>query len=170
VSGGRTIRVMTAPLEPSRGIDRPLSSRLTPPALPMVRTKGPLDTHSRTSLAGIVSSLVRPSSVRTRIQVVSVVRATSRYGETTLCAVEEEAGTGAETLGPTTWGVAAGRSEAPALGWVLGGRFSGSAAIGGCAGALSAGSAPRLGYGRGCGGVVTRFGSLPSTSLLPDRR
>jgi len=49
--------------------------------LPIVMTKGPFDTHSRISLGGIVSSLVRPSSVRTRIHVVSVVRAISRYGE-----------------------------------------------------------------------------------------
>src|SRR5712664_3281257 len=108
MSGGRTNRVTTAPLAPSRGIGRPLSSRLTPPALPMVRTKGPLDTHSRTSLAGIISSLVRPSSVRTRIQVVSVVRATSRYGETTLSrVVEGGAGTGAGTLGGISIGAAA---------------------------------------------------------------
>src|SRR5258705_11089002 len=78
MSGGRTNRVMTAPLAPSRGTGRPLSSRLMPPALPIVRTKGPLDTHSRTSLGAIVSSVVRPSSVRTRIHVVSVVRATRR--------------------------------------------------------------------------------------------
>src|SRR3989441_12982847 len=131
---------MTAPLAPSRGIGRPLSSRLTPPALPMVRTKGPLDTHSRTSLAGTVSSLVRPSSVRTRIQVVSVVRATSRYGETMLCAVEENAGPAAETLGAITLGAAAGRSAAPALGWALGGAFRGSAAT---CGSARAPSAPR---------------------------
>src|SRR5262249_19433922 len=80
LSEGRTKRVMTEPLTPSRGMGRPLSSRLTPPALPIVMTNGPFETHSRISLAGIVSSLVRPSSVRTRIHVVSVVRAMSRYG------------------------------------------------------------------------------------------
>src|SRR5215470_16230451 len=80
LSEGRTKRVTTESLAPSRGMGRPLSSRLTPPALPMVRTNGPFEIHSRISLAGIVSSLVRPSSVRTRIHVVSVVRAMSRYG------------------------------------------------------------------------------------------
>src|SRR5262249_1590833 len=80
LSEGRTIRVMTEPLAPSRGTGRPLSSRLTPPALPIVRTKGPFEIHSRISLAGIVSSLVRRPSVRTRIHVVSVVRAIKRYG------------------------------------------------------------------------------------------
>ena len=79
LSEGRTNRVMTEPLAPSRGIARPLSSRLTPPAFPIVMMNGPFEIHSRISLAGIVSSLVRPSSVRTRIQVVSVVRAMSRY-------------------------------------------------------------------------------------------
>src|SRR5262249_57460804 len=74
-SAGSTNRLMTAPLAPSRGTGRPLSSRLTPPALPIVRTKGPFDTHSRTSLGGIVSSLVRPSSVRPRIHVPSLLPA-----------------------------------------------------------------------------------------------
>src|SRR5207249_4045334 len=81
LSEGRTNRVMTEPLAPSRGMGRPLSSRLTPPALPIVITNGPFEIHSRISFAGIVSSLVRPSSVRTRIHVVSVVRAMSRYGK-----------------------------------------------------------------------------------------
>src|SRR5262249_2637463 len=45
LSEGRTIRVMTEPLAPSRGTGRPLSSRLTPPALPIVRTKGPFEIH-----------------------------------------------------------------------------------------------------------------------------
>ena len=46
--GGRTSREITAPLGPRAGNTRPFSSKLTPPALPMVRTKGPFDTHSRT--------------------------------------------------------------------------------------------------------------------------
>src|SRR5207302_9406375 len=131
LSEGRTNRVMTAPLAPSRGIDRPLSSRLTPPALPIVMTNGPFEIHSRISLAGIVSSLVRPSSVRTRIQVVSVVLATSRYGETTLSRVEGGAG----TLGGISIGAAAGRSATPARGWPLGGCVVGGGATGGRAGA-----------------------------------
>src|SRR5256885_15380403 len=72
---------MTAPLAPSAGSGRPFSSKETPPALPMVRTNGRLEIHSRTSPGGTFSSLIRPSSVRTRIHVVSLVRATRRYGE-----------------------------------------------------------------------------------------
>src|SRR6185436_14789655 len=82
-SGGRTMRWMTVPLGPSGGSARPLSSKLTPPALPIVRVNGRFEIHSRTSPGGTFSSLLRPSSVRTRIHVVSFVRATSRYGETT---------------------------------------------------------------------------------------
>src|SRR5947207_3681319 len=77
------MRLMTAPLGPSGGSVRPFSSSVTPPALPSVRTNGRFDTHSRVSPAGIVSSVVRPSSVRTRIHVASDTRATSRYGEET---------------------------------------------------------------------------------------
>ena len=71
---------MTVPLGPNDGSDRPLSSKLTPPALPIVMTKGRFETHSRIEPAGTVSSVVRPSSVRTRIHVGSLTRATSRYG------------------------------------------------------------------------------------------
>ena len=39
-SDGSTRRVMTAPLAPRRGIGRPLSSRVTPPALPIESTNG----------------------------------------------------------------------------------------------------------------------------------
>src|SRR5262249_22883033 len=112
-SAGSTMRLMTAPLAPSRGTGRPLSSKLTPPALPIVRTKGPLDTHSRTSLGGIVSSVVRPSSVRTRIQVVSVVRATRRYVD----AMAPDAATGAGVTG----GVGGATAAALTLGVTAGG-------------------------------------------------
>src|SRR5712692_4426043 len=50
----------------------------------MVTMNGRLEIHSRTSPAGIVSSDARPSSVRTRSHVDSMVRATRRYGDTTL--------------------------------------------------------------------------------------
>ena len=100
---GRIIRVTTEPLAPSRGTGRPLSSRLTPPAFPIVMTKGPFEIHSRISLAGIVSSLVRPSSVRTRIHVVSVVRAINRYGEASPRAPGAEAAAG---VGPAVGGAA----------------------------------------------------------------
>src|SRR3989442_7666696 len=109
----------------------------------MVRVKGPLVRPPRPWWAGIVSSLVRPSSVRTRIQVVSVVRATSRYGATMFCAAAEDAGTGGETLGAIPLGAAAGRSEAPAPGGVLGGRFRGSTVTGGFGRARSPGSHSR---------------------------
>src|SRR4051812_47692688 len=75
------MRWMTVPLGPNGGSVRPLSSKLTPPALPIVSVKGRLEIHSRTSPGGTFSSLMRPSSVRTRIHVVSLVRATSRYGD-----------------------------------------------------------------------------------------
>src|SRR5947207_8307594 len=78
-SEGRTSRAIAAPLRPSGGRRWPFSSRVTPPALPMLRTNGRFETHSRTSPAGMFSSLIRPSSMRTRIHVSSDVRATSRY-------------------------------------------------------------------------------------------
>src|SRR5262245_63120257 len=74
---------MTVPLGPSGGSVRPLSSSVTPPALPSVRTNGRFETHSRVCPAGTVSSLLCPSSVRTRIQVASDARAMSRYGDPT---------------------------------------------------------------------------------------
>jgi hypothetical protein len=77
------MRLMTAPLGPSGGRVRPFSSSVTPPALPTVRTNGRFETHSRVWPAGNVSSVLRPSSVRTRIHVASDARATSRYGEAT---------------------------------------------------------------------------------------
>src|SRR5439155_15943127 len=124
LSEGRTNRVTTEPLAPSRGIARPLSSRLTPPALPIVITKGPFEIHSRISLAGIVSSLVRPSSVRTRIHVVSVVRAINRYGEASPRAPGAEAAAGAGAA-------AGGAAVAPGAAWALG-----AAGVMGVAGAL----------------------------------
>src|SRR2546422_8367874 len=47
----------------------------------MMRTNGRFETHSRISPAGMFSSLIRPSSVRTRTHVNSDVRATSRYDD-----------------------------------------------------------------------------------------
>src|SRR3989441_572057 len=49
----------------------------------MLRTNGRFETHSRISPAGMFSSLIRPSSVRTRTHVNSDVRATSRYDDAT---------------------------------------------------------------------------------------
>src|SRR5215470_613987 len=74
---------MTVPLGPSGGSVRPLSSSVTPPALPSVKTNGRSETHSLVWPAGTVSSLLCPSSVRTRIQVASDARAMSRYGDPT---------------------------------------------------------------------------------------
>src|SRR5204863_4700461 len=45
--GGRTRLPMTTPRPPSGGSFWPFSSRLTPPALPTVSTKGRLEIHSR---------------------------------------------------------------------------------------------------------------------------
>src|SRR5262249_30903154 len=101
------MRWMTAPLGPSGGSARPLSSKLTPPALPTVTTNGRLEIHSRTSPGGMVSSLLRPSSVRTRIHVASFARATRRYGETTDPTTASSAGAGAagaEAGAPATGG------------------------------------------------------------------
>src|SRR5437588_12745133 len=77
------MRLMTVPLGPSGGSARPFSSSETPPALPSVSTNGRFETHSRIWPAGTVSSVLWPSSVRTRIQVGSDTRATRRYGEAT---------------------------------------------------------------------------------------
>src|SRR5256885_3232120 len=77
------MRLMTVPLGPSGGRGRPFSSSDTPPALPSVSTNGRFETHSRICPAGTVSSVLLPSSVRTRIQVGSDTRATRRYGEAT---------------------------------------------------------------------------------------
>jgi len=109
------MRWMTAPLGPSGGSVRPLSSKLTPPALPIVSVNGRLETHSRTSPGGTFSSLIRPSSVRTRIHVVSLLRATRRYGEEIDPA--SASSTGATADGATTAiGGAAGLAGAVALG------------------------------------------------------
>src|SRR5215813_6930486 len=115
LSEGRTKRVMTEPLAPSRGMGRPLSSRLTPPALPIVMTNGPFEIHSRISLAGIVSSLVRPSSVRTRIHVVSVVRAIKRYGKPSPRAATVEAVAGEAGAEAVTGAAAGGAAMALAV-------------------------------------------------------
>src|SRR5437764_11007535 len=77
------MRLLTVPLGPSGGSARPFSSSETPPALPSVSTNGRFETHSRIWPAGTVSSVLLPSSVRTRIQVGSDTRATRRYGEAT---------------------------------------------------------------------------------------
>jgi hypothetical protein len=66
-------------------------------------------------LGGIVSSVVRPSSVRTRIQVVSVVRATSRYGD----AAEGDAEAGAGVTDDERGGATVGATAAGA-GWGCG--------------------------------------------------
>src|SRR5437870_8327308 len=112
-SGGRTMRWMTAPLGPSGGSVRPLSSKLTPPAFPIVSVNGRLEIHSRTSPGGTFSSLIRPSSVRTRIHVVSLVRATRRYGEEIDPASPSSTGATADGVTTVTGGAAA---DAVALG------------------------------------------------------
>jgi len=110
-------------------------------------------------LAGIVSSLVRPSSVRTRIQVVSVVLAMSRYGEAKPRAVVAAA-VGAD--GTAGIGVAAGGAVA-----VLGtaGVFGAAGALGAAggldaAGALATTWAPGMGEALGAGvpGVAGALG------------
>src|SRR5262245_12692644 len=98
-SGGRTRRGMTVPRDPSGGKIRPFSSSDTPAALPTVRTNGRFETYSRTSPAGMLSSVLRPSSVRTRIHVASVVRATRRYGELTPARPSRFGGATACTVG-----------------------------------------------------------------------
>src|SRR5439155_23832784 len=143
VSAGRTSCRMTTPLAPSGGMGRPLSSRVTPTALPTEMMKGRLDTHSRTCPGGIVSSLVLPSSVRTLIQVSSVVRATSRYDETSPArAAGEGAGTDAATPGEVALGGGAAGC------WTLGDGCAGGGVTGAWATTLSAGGA---GAGAGAG-------------------
>src|SRR5262245_25741740 len=155
LSEGRTKRVMTEPLAPSRGMGRPLSSRLTPPALPIVMTNGPFEIHSRISLAGIVSSLVRPSSVRTRIHVVSVVRAMSRYGspspraDVAAAMDADEAAGSADAAGGALATLAAGA----ALGVVA--PFGRATALGAAAGFCAAGALVAAGAdGAALGGFV----------------
>src|SRR5206468_12356324 len=105
-SAGTTSRAITAPLGPSGGRRRPFTSRVTPPAFPMLRTNGRFEPHSRISPAGMFSSLIRPSSVRTRIHVNSDVRATSRYDEAT--PVTAVAAAGAGGVGADPAGVGSG--------------------------------------------------------------
>src|SRR5207247_1336950 len=81
---------------------------VTPPAFPMLRTNGRFEIHSRISPAGMFSSLIRPSSVRTRIHVNSDVRATSRYDEATPVTAVGAAAAGAGGVGADTAGVGAG--------------------------------------------------------------
>src|SRR5207249_7738710 len=92
--GGRTSFGTPWPLVPSRGRLLPLNSRLTPAALPMLTVSRRFETHSRTCSAGMVSSVEPPSSVRTRIQVLSVVRAVRRYGAVTSEAIRSASFTG----------------------------------------------------------------------------
>src|SRR5262249_28364636 len=169
LSEGRTKRVMTEPLAPSRGMGRPLSSRLTPPALPIVMTNGPFEIHSRISLAGIVSSLVRPSSVRTRIHVVSVVRAMSRYGSPSPRAdvaaamdADEAAGDALATLAAgAALGVVAAFGRATALGAAAGCWTAGALVAAGADGAAGA-AAGTAGAGAtlGAGALGTALGGF----------
>src|SRR3989475_12292882 len=66
----------------------------------MLRTNGRFETHSRISPAGMFSSLIRPSSVRTRTHVNSDVRATSRYDDATPVTAAGAGVAGARGIGP----------------------------------------------------------------------
>src|SRR5262249_51390018 len=172
--GGRTSREITAPLGPRAGNTRPFSSKLTPPALPTVRTKGPFDTHSRTWPAGTVSSVIRPSSVRTRIHVGSDTRATRRYGDVTEATTPLKSGIagGADGGGDETAGGELGRGGGEAACGGLDGAGGGAAACGGLGGgaecALAVGGGDtwavatgggEAGGGAAGGGGVTRRGT-----------
>src|SRR5438445_497356 len=133
---------MTAPLAPSAGSGRPFSSKETPPALPMVRTNGRFEIHSRTSPAGTFSSLVRPSSVRTRIHVVSLVRATSRYGDVA-------------SLKPSRFGGGTAAGVTGGTGAAAGGEAGGLGVTATTGGGVVEG-------GTGCGAVGTVRASRPS--------
>src|SRR5688572_853932 len=157
---------MTVPLAPNDGSGRPFSSKLTPPAFPMVITNGRLDTHSRTAPAGTVSSLVRPSSVRTRIHVGSLTRATSRYGVDTpvvavcTCGIHGRGPLGATGGTAAIGGTGAGTGGAPGAadrvgsGGRAGGDFDAGGGIGRVSGAgVMAATGGAEAPGRGLGGM-----------------
>src|SRR5262245_1699234 len=188
VSGGRTRRGITAPRAPSGGTMRPFSSSDTPAALPTVRMNGRFETYSRISPAGMLSSVLRPSSVRTRIHVASVVRATRRYGEltpaspsrfgaATVCTVGAGAGfsdggttcndpTGATaTLGVTMTGAGVGFGDGGAGGGgggpaTAGGAGGAAGVTDGVAGVATAGTADASGLASGFDSA--RGSGLPS--------
>src|SRR5437870_12418197 len=74
----------------------------------MLRTNGRFETHSRISPAGMFSSLIRPSSVRTRTHVNSDVRATSRYDDATPVTAAGAGVAGAGGIGAVAAGVRGG--------------------------------------------------------------
>ena len=150
------MRLMTAPLGPSGGRVRPFSSSVTPPALPTVSTNGRFETHSRVCPAGNVSSVLRPSSVRTRIHVASDARATSRYGEATPPVAAWTSGSHGCGVG-RAGSVLAGPAAGGGTGVPTGGEV-GAAGVAGAAGWIGAvvratGSAGEVGLG-GDGGVA----------------
>lgn len=142
---------MTVPRAPSGGSARPFSSKATPPALPIVSTNGWLETHSRTSPAGIVSSVIRPSAILTRTHVDSDTRAMSRYGDDTAPTTLGRfvgPGLGADDNG--------GGAELPSFG-------GGGAADGTAAGGLPDG-APVAGGGIGFGAAGATVGVTVGTA------
>src|SRR5712692_367990 len=90
----------------------------------MVTMNGRLEIHSRTSPAGIVSSDARPSSVRTRSHVGSIVRATRRYGDTML---PSWSGGGSTTTVAGFASAATGRASTGGAGFESAGRSAGVA-------------------------------------------
>src|SRR5262249_62254311 len=101
----------------------------------------------------IVSSLVRPSSVRTRIHVVSVVRAIKRYGKPSPRAATVEARAGEAGAEAVTGAAAGGAAMALAVEAVPGRAVTlGVAATLGAAGGLASASGVGAAGGGGAGG------------------
>src|SRR5262249_51346784 len=155
---------MTVPLGPSGGSVRPLSSSVTPPALPSVSTNGRFETHSRLCPAGTVSSLLCPSSVRTRIHVASDARAIRRYGDPTppvaACTPGSHAGGGAaarEGSGVMTAPAGTGVGDGAVGDVTTAGGFVGGVLVGALGGAGSA-AAGAGGEGGAAGGASASGG------------
>src|SRR5229473_1825963 len=156
---GSSSRWITVPFGPSGGRTLPFRASSTPPALPMVTRKRRSADHSRLAPAGSSSSVARPSSGWTRIQVGSTALIRRRCGPGLLLTTAG-AGVGA--------GVAAGLLAGVAGGWATA-RVGAGAATG--RGASPGGVTGPAGGGawmeRGTGTETSIFGA--ATEVPPVR-
>src|SRR6185436_4096584 len=150
---GSSSRWITVPFGPSGGRTLPFRATSTPPALPMVTRKRRSADHSRLAPAGSSSSVARPSSGWTRIQVASTARIIRRWGP---AAPRATAGAGAGTGAGTAAGVLTGGAEAGA----------------GAARGVSTGAATEVaagGVGAGGGGAADTSIAGAATEVPPVR-
>src|SRR6266849_6147702 len=156
---GSSSRWITVPFGPSGGRTLPFRASSTPPALPMVTRKRRSADHSRLAPAGSSSSVARPSSGWTRIQVGSTALIRRRCGPGLLLTTAG-AGVGA--------GVAAGLLAGVAGGWATAGVGAGAATGRGASpGGVTGAAACGAGMERSTGAETSIFGA--ATEVPPVR-